>query len=457
MEGDVLSGENRDAFGRRSRPAKRSFVIFSVIVAVLIAQITWWIYYQIHQNKLVYQLHQSALVIRVRSALHEIHRSYESRLIQFTESVRRGHPGAEIGLAGDEIPPPLRKDQFSSFFCHGDSIYYKDPTGIVIRSAIDWPQLTAWMADKYPDLVVERLPQTRVDPYQYGPDRSLRLPLIVRPKTQLVAELTDRTDRKTIMFISEGAFFTLMVMVGIYVMYATLKKDLALESQQKNFILSITHELKSPLASIKLYVQTLLGKDVPPEKMNSFLRHSLQDVERLERLVENVLEAARLDRDDYTYSMSPVGLSDVVGRCLQRISYYAEDDRIELVTDVEKGVSIRGDEHALVSVFDNLIENAVKYSNPPKKISVRLKSEPSGPVFEIRDNGIGIPPADLPHVYDRFYRSGHEMTRTAKGTGIGLWIVKKVVERHGGRISVRSDGVDQGTSVIVSFPAINKA
>lgn len=439
------------AADRRSRPVKRSFIIFSIIVTVLMAQIVWWIYYQISQNKAVYQLHQSALVIRVRHVVDEINRESESRLIAFTES-NRLHADYRHGLKGDAVPPPLRQENFSTFYCFGDTTYYKDPTGIVISSVVDWKRLRHWLAERFPDLVVESLPQTRNEPYQYGPARVLRLPILVRPRTELIEAMIERTDRKTIMFTSEGAFFTLMVLAGVYLMYITLRKDLLLESQQKNFILSITHELKSPLAAIKLYLQTLLQKNVPAEKSQQFLRHSMQDVERLERLVENVLEAARMDRNEYHYTMTDVDLTGTVRRCLLRVAQYQDEEEVDVQTNITEGITVRGDEHALISVFDNLIENAVKYSTAPKQIRVSLVIDKTDAVFEIADNGAGIAAGDLPHLFDRFYRSGNEMTRTAKGTGIGLWIVAQVVRKHGGQVSAHSSGLEQGASFTVRFP-----
>jgi signal transduction histidine kinase len=452
---------NRAAFtgsGGREGTAKIPFIVFTVVVSILIAQIVWWIYYQVNQNKAVFQLHQSVLSIQCQRAYEEINRHYEKQLIRFTELERSHQPyhrNLRLGLPKDQIPEPLRAENFSTFYGRGDEIYYKDPTGMVISSSIDWGQLQLWIAGRYPELTVERRPQTRQEPFEYGPARVLKLPLFVRPETQFMAGLMDRTDRKTVMFISEGVFFAVMVLVGVGIMYVTLRKEVLIKAQQKNFLLSVTHELKSPLASLKLYLQTMLTKEVPAEKQRLFLRHSLHDTGRLERLVENVLEAGKIERGEYEFELQPVNLTDLIGTVLGKIEHYAEDEAVDLNTDLEPDVLVQGDPQALLSVVDNLLENAVKYSTPPKQIKLQLRKNDHRAVLQVGDNGVGIDSSDLPHIFDLFYRSGNEMTRSVKGTGVGLFIVKRIVDRHGGTVEVMSEGPNRGTTFVVSLPLIH--
>lgn len=429
-------------------------VIFSVIVIVCLAQIFWWIYYQIQQNTVLFQLHQTVLSIRVQKAVSEINQAYEQLLIHSMESHRE-----DIALTPDELIPELLKGKkyYSTFYCNADTVYYKDGEGRVMASTIVYSELNQWMASRHSELVVEQLPQTNPDKsYSYGPSRVLKLPVLVRPKTDFLDDLVSRTDRKTIMFISEGIFFSLMVLAGVYVMFVMLKKELKLESQQKNFILSITHELKSPLASIKLYLQTLMTKKVPAEKQKQFFDHSLYDVERLERLVENVLEASRLDRGDFHYDMQPLVVADILNPCIQKIKSYAEDEEINLEADVDETIMVLGDHHALHSAFNNLIENAVKYSVTPKRISLHLFQDQQNCFFEIEDNGPGIDKKDIPYIFDRFYRAGNEMTRNTKGTGIGLYLVKKITEAHHGEVLVKAPKSGSGAIFQIKIPLLNK-
>jgi two-component system phosphate regulon sensor histidine kinase PhoR len=442
-------------FFKRTIASQTYLTLFTIIVVLTLAQIYWWIYFQVHQNAIVFELHKVVLSEKSEQIVHDVNRTYENFLLDHFEKhhqIHQDHPGQPEGLLPQDIPDSLRKDHAEMYYCYGEKAYYKNMNGTVIGSTIDWNQLKSWFSGKYSEFVVEKLPQTKTEPYQYGPSRELSLPLVVRPKEEFFNELTARTERKTMMFISEGMFLSVLVMLGIYLMYRAFKKELWIQSQQNNFILSVTHELKSPLASIKLYLQTMLTREVPGEKQKTFLRHSLHDTERLERLVENVLEATRLDQQEPHYERKPVALAPLIDQSLRRIRSYAEDEAVDLTADLDSAVTIQGDAHSLVSVFDNLVENAVKYSTAPKKISVRLAAADHHAVFEIQDNGVGIAEKDIPFIFERFYRAGSEMTRSAKGTGLGLYVVKKIVTIHGGHIRVRSDGTHNGTKFIVTFP-----
>lgn len=429
-------------------------IIFVIIVIVCLAQIFWWIYYQIQQNKVLFQLHQAVLSIEVQKAVNEINQAYEQLLIHNMEV----HPEDLVPPNPGSVPEILIANKnFSTFYCIGDTVFFKDGNGSIIASVIVYEELNKWMVSRHPDLTVEQLPRTNpTTVYLFGPSRTLKLPILIRPRTEFLNDLIEKTDRKTFMFISEGIFFSLMVLAGVYVMFIMLKKELVLESQQKNFILSITHELKSPLASIKLYLQTLLSRSVPAEKQKQFFDHSLYDVERLERLVENVLEAARLERGDFHYDMQPVVVFDVLQPCIQKIKSYAEDEEIDLRVAIDESVVVTGDSHALHSVFNNLIENAVKYSITPKRILIRLFHEGQDAVFEIEDNGPGVDQKDVAHIFDRFYRAGNEMTRNTKGTGIGLYLVKKIVESHHGTAAVHSLQSGVGAQFQIRIPILKR-
>jgi signal transduction histidine kinase len=429
-------------------------IVFMTLVVVCLAQIFWWIYYQVQQNTVVFQLHQAVLSIRVQKAVYEINQAYEQLVLHHT-GIHSEELQAQKGLM---IPESLKSDRsLNTFYCFNDTVYYKDVGGKILKLTVDYLELRNWLKQSHPELVLEKLPRTNSMSYQFGPSRVVKLPIIIRPKTEFLDDLIDRTERKTIMFISEGVFFTLMVLGGVYIMLILLKKELKLESQQKNFILSITHELKSPLAAIKLYLQTLLSKPVPPEKQSQFFSHSLYDVERLERLVENVLEAARLERGEFHYDMKPIIPSEVLKPSIQKIRSYAEDEEIDLSINIDEKAEVLGDSHAMLSVFNNLIENAVKYSLSPKRISIRLYQDSKYVYFEIEDNGPGIDKNDIPYIFDRFYRAGNEMTRNTKGTGIGLYLVKKITEAHKGQVSVRSAESGQGGALFqIRLPKINK-
>lgn len=445
-------------FIRRAQSPKKPLVIFGIIVVLLTAQIGWWMYFQIQQNRVLHGLHENVLYIRGRQTLTEINQAYGSLIVQNirhgffgTPAIARHVPIEDVSRT-PAVPPILLSGQWNSFYVINDLIYYKDFDDKVYRTAVNWELIEEFLGKGDATYLVGPTHEFTSGQFASGPSPWLILPVDLKVKSDVLSDLADRADRKTAMFVSEGVFFCILLLVGIYLMFLAFRREVLLQSYQKNFILSVTHEFKSPLASLKLYIQTLSSREVPLEKRKDFLTHSLHDVERLEKLVENVLEAARLDRDDYQYAMNPVNLSEITHQALKKIEEYGHEETVQLDTNIHPSVVIKGDSHAIYSVVDNLIENAVKYSVNPKKISVKLYANQRQAVFEIHDNGVGIEKKEMEWIFQKFYRIGNEMTRNTKGTGIGLFIVKKIVTRHKGDIRVHSDGLNQGTTFTVTFP-----
>jgi signal transduction histidine kinase len=217
-----------------------------------------------------------------------------------------------------------------------------------------------------------------------------------------------------------------------------LKKERTLHNQQKNFLLSVTHELKSPLASIKLYLETILKRDLGKEQTHSFLRNSLKDIERLDDLVENMLIATKIENRSYSFPKEDFDFSDLVEKVADRLQVHT--CRTQTIrAEIEKGLHLTGDKFALTSVVTNLIENAVKYSPPCSTIGVKLWRNNGAIQFEVADTGIGINDEEKLKIFDKFYRVGSEDTRKTKGTGLGLFIVKQVLNHHGAYIKVKNN------------------
>lgn len=246
-----------------------------------------------------------------------------------------------------------------------------------------------------------------------------------------------RPERKT-MILGEGAVFILLFFTGAYQLQKILRKEQKLHEQQKNFLLSVTHELKSPLASIKLYLQTILKRNLDKEQMHSFLNNSLKDIERLDDLVENMLIATRIDNHSYSFPKEEFDLSEVVSKVASRLQIHTCSSQI-IKLDVEPAVFVTGDKFALTLVVSNLIENAVKYSPPCEEIKVGLRKAANGVSFTVADKGIGIQDEEKARIFDKFYRVGSEDTRKTKGTGLGLYIVKQVLDKHLALIKVKNN------------------
>lgn len=252
------------------------------------------------------------------------------------------------------------------------------------------------------------------------------------------------------MVMGEGSVFLFLLCTGAFFLHQSIKKEDKLREQQQNFLLSVTHELKSPLAAIKLSLQTIVKRDLDKARQMSLLSNSLKDIERLDDLVENMLLATKIENRSYSFPKEEFDFSELVVKISDRLQIHSCGCEQVIDLHVEPKVKITGDPFTLSSVVTNLVENAVKYSGPCAEVCVELKMSDGHPFLRISDKGPGIPDAEKMLIFDKFYRVGEENTRKAKGTGLGLFIVKEVLQRHDADISVK-DNVPQGTIFEITF------
>ncbi|MBU6221191.1 MAG: HAMP domain-containing histidine kinase [Planctomycetes bacterium] len=254
-----------------------------------------------------------------------------------------------------------------------------------------------------------------------------------------------------------GVALLVLVLVGVIVYLALTVKAIALSQRQSNFIDSVTHELKSPLASLKLYLQTLTRRTVPPEQQADFHRFMLQDVERLDTLIDHLLDAAktlqrRPARESPATPLLPV-LERAREAALQRHGVEPESIRLA-VEPAGAELAVRGREADLEIIFRNLVDNAVKYSLPEPQVELTTAvAAPGRVVVRVADNGPGIPISKRSQVFRRFVRLGSELERSTPGTGLGLFLVKSLVKQMRGKVEVRGRLPPPGTVFEVDLPA----
>ena len=245
----------------------------------------------------------------------------------------------------------------------------------------------------------------------------------------------------------------LFLLLGIIVIYITYRKQAALNLIHQNFISSVTHELRSPLASLQLYLDTLIFRDPEERVRKEFLGRMQEETERLSALIQNILWVSRVQRFKVEYAFDWIPLSERVAEYLQERRMKHGWRREDLVEDLEPGVSVRCDWENLKIAMGNLIENAIRYSPSGFWLKVSLKRSGGRCRLSFEDRGVGIPKRAQKQIFKMFHRMGREMTRTVKGTGLGLFIVKNVVAAHGGKVFVRSEGKrGQGTTFVLDLP-----
>lgn len=252
------------------------------------------------------------------------------------------------------------------------------------------------------------------------------------------------------MIMGEGSVFLFLLCTGGYFLHAAIKKEDKLQERQQNFLLSVTHELKSPLAAIKLSIQTIVKRDLEKAKQISLLNNSLKDIERLDDLVENMLLATKIENRSYSFPKEEFDFSELVHKISDRLQVHSCGGSQIINAKIQTGVKVFGDKFALSSVVTNLIENAVKYSGPCAEITVELNRKDEQTVLSVADKGPGVPDEEKMLIFDKFYRVGDENVRKTKGTGLGLFIVKEVLQNHDADIIVK-DNVPHGTIFEVTF------
>lgn len=269
--------------------------------------------------------------------------------------------------------------------------------------------------------------------------------------TGMYQELYDKYKQQEWMIFGEAVVFVISLVIGIYLINRAYSKEMDTAQQRRNFLLSITHELKSPLASIKLILETFLKRDLKKEQSDRLSKNALTEAERLNTLVNDLLLAARMETS-YQPNLEDFQLDEFMKEVIKKLQTKYPNTAFNLHASPNLP-KIPGDKLGLTSVALNLLENAVKYSHaiPQALIEVKLFQNGSNIHWETADNGSGIPDEEKSKVFERFYRIGNEDTRQTKGTGLGLYIVKQIVEAHNGQISIK-DNQPKGTIFKITLP-----
>jgi len=256
-----------------------------------------------------------------------------------------------------------------------------------------------------------------------------------------------------------GVIFFALLIAGMIVNTSFLIREIRRNEQHDSFINAVTHELKTPIASIRLYLQTLQHRDVDDAQRSEFYRLMLDDTDRLMGTVDQVLKAGEAGHKRQDRRI-PVDFSELVRECVEvaRASHHLPPESLRYEKSVNHGAAagVLGDSEELRAAVSNVLDNAVKYSGDHVDISVRLDTPDEKRVtLSVRDQGVGIPAEELKRVFKRFYRVSNRSQSHVKGTGLGLFIVRAIARKHGGRVFAESEGEGRGTRVVLELPRVN--
>jgi two-component system, OmpR family, sensor histidine kinase SenX3 len=253
-----------------------------------------------------------------------------------------------------------------------------------------------------------------------------------------------------------GTLLFLLLLGGLTLMVLLLIREVRLNERQSNFISAVTHELKTPVASLKLYLDTLQLRDLPESRREDFYRTMRQDLDRLHATINNVLNAA-MYTDRPFVDPQPLDFARVVRRSMELTRTRHQLPREAFTYAGPETLHLKGDADALETAVLNLLDNAVKYSKEASlaKVDVEVGTDGDGQAhLRVRDHGVGMTRGHLRLIFNRFYRIGREVRRSHTGTGLGLFIVRSVVKGHRGTVSADSQGPDKGSTFTVTLPGV---
>jgi signal transduction histidine kinase len=261
---------------------------------------------------------------------------------------------------------------------------------------------------------------------------------------------------RQVALLTLGIIFFLLIIFGLVLNTIFLIREIRRNEQHDTFINAVTHELKTPITSIRLYLETLKSRKVDETRREEFYDIMLADSNRLLQTVEQVLRAGSAGHRRQNINKTLVNLGEMVRGCLElaRTRYNLDADALLYTEDVdEPGAHVLGDADELQAAVSNLLDNAVKYSDKEIKISVEVATVDAKRVaVRVADRGIGIPSAQLKRIFKRFYRVQGAFMARVKGTGLGLFIVQSIVEKHGGRVFAKSAGPGRGSTFTILLP-----
>lgn len=300
------------------------------------------------------------------------------------------------------------------------------------------PAFEDWLLRAFPDL-------------ESAPGGSIRVSAAAR------ARLDELAGSRMRMFLSEGAFFGLLVLIGVLYMFRTLREEIAIEHRQSVFLTATSHELKTPITSLRMYLDTLRERELSPPKRAEMLEVMSVDLDRLNDLIERLLQAQKVLTPDAMIANEFVDVSEETLRAVKEMTHRIEfSGKHHLNVDTEYGLHASADPRRWQLVVKNLVDNAVKYSPDGGMIDVYLAKRERWIELSVVDQGCGFDADEAPRLFERFYRSGNEDTRTTQGIGLGLYLVREIVHSMRGRVAARSDGPGKGSKFVVQIPLLKE-
>ena len=269
---------------------------------------------------------------------------------------------------------------------------------------------------------------------------------------QELNHIKNESQRDKTKYVAEGATFLLVIFIGASFVYRSVRRQLRMQQQQQNFMMAVTHELKTPIAVANLNLETLQKHKLDEPTRQKFIQMTLQETHRLHSLTTNILVASQLEDGGYNQSVEELDLSQLTISCIEDFRQRFPDRKWDM--HIEPDIAVEGDALLLEIMINNLLENAHKYSPKAKNINITLERRGDEADLKVIDEGPGIPVEEKKNIFVKFYRIGNEEVRKTKGTGLGLHLCRKIAKDHHADINVTNNS-PAGSIFTITFHRIN--
>lgn len=288
-------------------------------------------------------------------------------------------------------------------------------------------------------------------------DEKVEMAVSLGADEEFIESMHNEEISRQMMIGTEGLFFLFLIGLGAWMIYRALVKTEELKFHQQNFLMAVTHELKTPLSSMKIYLDTLQNEKIPYEKKQNIIPKIKEDSYRLERLVENILEAGRFERSGYHLNKEEFDLSLMLDETIENTKKHPLGKKLEIEkAEFESNLMINGDRSALKRAIEAILENSLKYNEQDMvKIKISLFSNSKFVYILISDNGIGLTKKESTRIFNRFYRVGEEIKRSTSGSGLGLFLCREIIKAHNGKVEAVSEGLGKGVSFNIKLKTEN--
>lgn len=260
--------------------------------------------------------------------------------------------------------------------------------------------------------------------------------------------------RKTAQYLGEGITFFLLIVAGAVFVFRAVRRELRISEQQQNFMIAITHELKTPIAVAKLNLETMQKRKLDEQQQQRLIQTTLEETNRLNALCNNMLLSSQMEAGGYRITNEETNISELVEKCVEDFITRYPQQKIETI--IASGIFINGDRLLLQMLVNNLIDNAIKYGPKDLPVTVLLKEENNRIIFSVKDLGKGIADSEKNKIYTKFYRVGNAATKAAKGTGLGLYLCKNIAKQHNANISVTDNNPSGAIFTVLLHSSIEK-